>query len=98
METDLLCLIEYVKNLTERLLKEKSGFGRQRRGKGILGRKDRPCRERRWMESCWNSGCSIVGVTGVEPGDAKTSMFLVLHPWGAALGLAQMNGSIKTSG
>ena len=73
-------------------------LGRQRRGKGILGRKDRPCRERRWMESCWNSGCSIVGVTGVEPGDAKTSMFLVLHPWGAALGLAQMNGSIKTSG
>lgn len=54
--------------------------------------------ERRWMESCWNSGCSIVDVTGVEPGDAKTSMFLVLHPWGPALGLTQMNGSIKTSG
>lgn len=79
-ENDSLCFMEYVRNLTERTLKESkdlAGRGEERAfwagGTGCAG-------EQRWVESCWNSGCSVVGIMGVEQRDAKTSMFLVLHP------------------
>lgn len=78
-QSDSLCFMEYVRNLTERTLKESkdlAGRGEEGAfwagGTGCAG-------EQNWVESCWNSGCSVVGIMGVEPRDAKTSMFLVLQ-------------------
>lgn len=59
-ESDSLCFMEYVRNLTERTLKESkdlAGRGEERAfwagGTGCAG-------EQRWVKSCWNSGCSVV--------------------------------------
>ena len=71
--------MEYVRNLTERILKESKDLeGRGEEGAFWAG--GTGCAgEQNWVESCWNSGCSVVGIMGVEPRDAKTNMFLVLH-------------------